>query len=76
MSNAQNDIIAENNDETRQDERAIWLKTSGLTEGDVLEEDDDKGEFVWSEEENGTVGEDGYGFDHTKCYLPKELQRK
>lgn len=44
-------------------DRKEWLSLQGRTEGDVLE--DEEGEFVYSENEDGT---------YEKIYLPDELR--
>lgn len=36
--------------------------------------DEDGRKYVGGYEENGTAGEDGYGVDYKRTYLPDELQ--
>lgn len=63
MSHANNDAFFE--------AQAEWLE-SNFPEHQL--EEDDKGFFVTVEDEQGTPGEDGYGFRTRKEYLPDNLQ--
>lgn len=56
------------------EERADWLRDFG--EAGLHVHEDDVGEYILIEVENGTAGEDGYSFDWTKVRLPKHLQTK
>lgn len=62
-------------EETRQAlhrERKQWLETISAKEGDVIQ--DANGEFVYMQDELGTVGEAGYSFNRYKVRLPRSLE--
>lgn len=63
MSHPVNDLFFEH--------QAEWLDEN--FPGHKIEEDE-KGLFVEVEDEQGTPGEDGYGFRTRKEYLPANLQ--
>lgn len=54
-------------------ERSIWLDSLGATELDVME-DDNGFDYIISENESGTPGDD-YQIDSIKITLPFTLQR-
>ena len=63
MSHPANDLFFESQKE--------WLEEN-YPEHEI--EEDDRGFFITLEDEQGTPGEDGYGFRTRKEYLPANLQ--
>ena len=51
-------------------ERKDWLKMMGAVEADVRT-DDDIGEYILQDTDNGNPGEDGYVMHQRKVYLPE-----
>jgi hypothetical protein len=58
----------------KEEDRENFLSDYGRDEKDVME--DEKGEYVMVEEENGTYGEEDYSINYRKKYLPEKLQAK
>lgn len=53
-------------------ERIEWLEWMCVRGSEVYEDDD--GEYIIIESDNGTSGEDGYSVDQVKVRLPKQIQ--
>lgn len=58
----------------RYEKRAKWLADHGRNDSDVLFDEDKGLEYIPDEHEDGTPGEDGYGFRPFKNYLPDDIQ--
>lgn len=54
-------------------EREQWLLDMCVTENDVIQDEDGR-EFIITENENGTAGDDDYQVENKKVFLPESIQ--